>query len=168
MKKLKSIDYKLLFELMTNSKRSDRQLAKILGVSQPTVTRKRAVLEKEVIDGYTAIPKWEKLGYTIFAFTFVKTKSGIATKEKYENVRKTALEWLKNQPNIIMASSCRGMGVDAVMISIHKTYAEYDKFMLNHRLELGDLCDEIHSVIVNLAGNEILKPLHLKYLAGAE
>ena len=46
MKELKPIDYKLLFELMKNSHRSDRQLAKALGVSQPTVTRRRAMLEK--------------------------------------------------------------------------------------------------------------------------
>jgi len=37
---------KLLFELIKNSKRSDRDLAKILDISQPTVTRLRKVLEK--------------------------------------------------------------------------------------------------------------------------
>ena len=55
MKKLKLLDYRLLFELMKDAKRSDRQLANILGISQPTVSRKRAFLEKELIDGYTAI-----------------------------------------------------------------------------------------------------------------
>jgi len=44
---------KLLFELIKNSKRSDRDLAKILGISQPTVTRLRKVLEKEAITQYT-------------------------------------------------------------------------------------------------------------------
>ena len=60
MKELKQIDYKLLFELMKNSHRSDRQLAKALGVSQPTVTRRRAILEKDYIEGYTVIPKFGK------------------------------------------------------------------------------------------------------------
>jgi len=39
MKELKPIDYKLLFELMKDSHRSDRQIAKALGVSQPTDER---------------------------------------------------------------------------------------------------------------------------------
>ena len=57
MTKLKDIDFKILFELMKNSKTSDRKLAKKIGVSQPTVTRRRARLQKEVIEGYTTIPK---------------------------------------------------------------------------------------------------------------
>jgi DNA-binding Lrp family transcriptional regulator len=35
----------LLYELMKNSRKSDRDLAKILDVSQPTVTRMRRKLE---------------------------------------------------------------------------------------------------------------------------
>ena len=72
MDELKSIDYKLLGELLKNSRRSDRELAKALGPSQPTVTRRRANIEKNFIDGYTVIPKWEKIGFEIVAFTFVK------------------------------------------------------------------------------------------------
>lgn len=37
---------KLLLEMMKNSRRSSRDLAKVLGVSQPTVTRTRQRLEK--------------------------------------------------------------------------------------------------------------------------
>ena len=48
MKDLKPIDYKILFELMKDSHRSDRQLAKALGVSQPTVTRRRAMLRRKL------------------------------------------------------------------------------------------------------------------------
>lgn len=57
MKELKPIDYKLLFELMKDSHRSDRQLAKALGVSQPTVTRRRAMLEKNYIEGIHNYPQ---------------------------------------------------------------------------------------------------------------
>ena len=39
--------FQLLRELLKNSKRSDRDLAKSLGVSQPTLTRMRKRLEKE-------------------------------------------------------------------------------------------------------------------------
>ena len=74
MKDLKPIDYKLLFELMKDSHRSDRQLAKALGVSQPTVTRRRAMLEENFIEGYTVIPKFGQIGFEISAFTFIKSK----------------------------------------------------------------------------------------------
>ena len=165
MLKLKELDYKLLFELMKNSRRSDRELAKALGTSQPTVTRRRAFLEKELVDGYTAIPKWEKLGYEIFAITLIKIKSAIAIKEKYESTRKKGLKWLEETPNIIMAGACRGMGVDSFMISLHKTYADYDSFMHDYRLELGEYIDEAQAILVNLRGKELLKPLNFKYLA---
>jgi DNA-binding Lrp family transcriptional regulator len=165
MVNLKSIDYEILWELIRNSRRSDRELAKILGISQPTVSRRRTILEKELIDGYTAIPKWKNLGYEIFAMTFVKIKAVIASKDEYEITRKKGSKWLMAQPNIIMAGACRGFGVDSFMISLHKSYSDYDNFMRDYRLELGEFMDDVQSVLVNLAGKEILKPLNLKYLA---
>jgi DNA-binding Lrp family transcriptional regulator len=165
MENLKSIDYKILWELVKNSRRSDRELAKILGISQPTESRRRTILEKTLIDGYTAIPKWENLGYEILVMTFVKIKAEIASKEKYETTRKKGSQWLMNQPNIIMAGACRGIGVDSFMISLHKNYSDYDDFMRDYRLELGDFIDDVQSVLVNIAGKELLKPLNLKYLA---
>jgi len=165
MENLKSIDYKILWELVKNSRRSDRELAKILGISQPTVSRRRTVLEKTLIDGYTAILKWEKLGYEVLAMTFVKIKAEIASKEKYETTRKKGSQWLMDQPNIIMAGACRGIGVDSFMIALHKNYSDYDDFVRDYRLELGDFINDVQSVLVNLAGKEVLKPLSLKYLA---
>jgi len=168
MSKFKPLDYALLFELIKNARRSDRELAKALGTSQPTVTRKRNFLEKELIEGYTAIPKWEKLGYEIFAITFIKIKPSIASKEKYAPTRKKGLKWLMNSPSIIMAGGCRGIGVDSFMISLHRSYADYDEFMRNYRLELGDFIDDVQSVLVNLCGKEILRSLNFKYLAEAK
>jgi DNA-binding Lrp family transcriptional regulator len=165
---LKEVDYAILFELMKDARLSDRQLAKKVGVSQPTATRRRTLLERELVDGYTAIPKWAKLGYEILAFTFVKIKQDIAEKDKYSSTRKKGLEWLMSQPNIVMGGACRGIGLDSFMISIHKTYRDYDEFMSSYRLEMGTFIDDSQSVLVNLAGKEILKPFHLKYLAEAK
>ena len=165
MRKLRELDYKLLSELMKNAKRSDRQIAKVLKSSQPTITRTRAFLEKELIDGYTIIPKWEKLGYNILAITFVKTKQALGIKERYEAAHKKGTKWLMKQPNIIMSGGCRGMGMDGFLMSVHKSYSDFDEFMFNHKRELGELVDDIQTVIVNLGGSAILKPLHFKYLA---
>jgi len=165
MRELKFLDLRLLWELVKDSRRSDRQLAKILGTSQPTVTRRRGFLESELIDGYTAIPKWEKLGYEIFAMTFTKIKADIASKRRYDDVRKRGQEWLASQHRVVMAGGCRGFGVDSFMMSFHKSYSDYDEFMRNYKLELGDFIDDVQSVLVNLGGKELIKPLNLKYLA---
>ncbi len=111
---------------MKNAKRSDREIAKKLGVSQATVSRRRAKLERKLIEGYTVIPKWEELGYEIFAITLIKIKSVAASKERYATVRRRGLEWLMSQPNIIMAGACRGMGMDSFNLSVHKSYSDYD------------------------------------------
>jgi DNA-binding Lrp family transcriptional regulator len=167
LQKLKSIDYKILAGLMKNSKVSDRRLAKEIGVSQPTVTRRRAKLEQEALDGYTAIPKWAKMGYGILAFTFVKTKQDLWLKENYDVVRERGTKWLMNHPNIIMSGGCRGMKLNGFMISVHKSYSDFDEFMSEHNMELGDMFTEVENVIVNFEGADILKPFHMKYLAKA-
>jgi len=67
---MKDIELKLVAELMKNSRRSERLLAKALGVTQPTVGRMIRKLEKEgVIKEYTVIPDFSKLGFTIMGST---------------------------------------------------------------------------------------------------
>jgi DNA-binding Lrp family transcriptional regulator len=163
MKKLKDIDFKILFELMKNSKTSDRQLAKRIGVSQPTVTRRRARLEEEVIEGYTAIPKWNKIGYDMLAITLIKAV-GVFSSKEYSDIRKQGLEWLANQPNVIMGGACEGMGMNSFIISLHKNYSDHSEFMLKLRLEMGNFIDDVQTLLVDLKATERLKPFHLKYL----
>jgi DNA-binding Lrp family transcriptional regulator len=65
---LKDTELKVISELMKNSRRSDRELAKAIGASQPTVSRIIKKLEKEkIIEEYTMIPNFSKLGYKILA-----------------------------------------------------------------------------------------------------
>jgi DNA-binding Lrp family transcriptional regulator len=42
---MKDVELRLISELMKNSRRSDKELAKVIGVSQPTVTRIRLKLQ---------------------------------------------------------------------------------------------------------------------------
>lgn len=70
---MKDIENRLIVELMKNRRRrrrSDRELAKVLDVSQPTVSRTRMKLEKEGIFEYSLIPNFAKLRFEILAFTF--------------------------------------------------------------------------------------------------
>jgi DNA-binding Lrp family transcriptional regulator len=63
----------LLFEYLKDSNRSDRQIAKVLEVSQPTVSKmKNKLLEAGLVRNFSAIPDLAKMGYEIMAFSFVK------------------------------------------------------------------------------------------------
>ena len=93
---------RLLFALIKRSRRSDRELAKVLKVSQPTVTRKRAKLEKEgYIREYTVIPDFPKLGFQIMSVIFTKFKSSIPS-ETLEEIRKKVRDDEKKHPSSIL------------------------------------------------------------------
>ena len=165
MKQINEIDRKILAGLLRNSKESDRKLAKIIGVSQPTVTRRRARLEKEAISSYTLIPKWVKLGFKLLVIKFIKSSGARTSPEQLKETLEKSKKWMKQHPNVLLCAGCRGMNVDGFMISIHKDYSEFDKFMRDHNLALGRYLDDVQNVIVNLDGGQILKPFDLKYLA---
>ena len=164
MSELKSLDYRLLWELVKNCRRSDRTLSKVLEISQPTVTRRRAKLEKDYIDGYTAIPKFGKIGYEILAITLIKAL-GIFSAKEYPDINKQGLEWLAKQPNIVMGGACEGMGMNSFIVSLHKDYSDHTEFMLKLRLEMGNFIDDVQTILVDLRNTKRLKPFHLKYLA---
>ena len=165
MKELKPIDYKLLFELMKNSHRSDRQLAKSLGVSQPTVTRRRARLEENFIEGYTIIPKFGKMGFELAAFTFLKGKLKQKTGQERDEALKKLNEWYMNQPNVLLVLDGRGMGWDAVCVSLHKSFSDFAEFTRVQDSELSDWIIESQTFHADLNPGIMIKPFHLKYLA---
>ena len=75
--------------MIKNSRVSDRELARLLQVSQPTVTRMRGRLEKEgYIKTYTVIPDFTKMGYQILAFTFSKLRSYPTTEEAVDIIQR--------------------------------------------------------------------------------
>ncbi len=53
---MKDTELKVVVELIKNSRRSNRELARAIGMSQPTVTRTRTGLEKQgIIKEYTIV-----------------------------------------------------------------------------------------------------------------
>ena len=168
MKELKPIDYKILFELMKDSHRSDRQLAKALGVSQPTVTRRRAMLEENYIEGYTVIPKFGQIGFEIAAITFLKSKLKSAVGEQKTQALQKMKEWYSKQTNVIMVLDGRGMGWDAVGISLHENFESFAEFIRAQDSELSDWIIESQTFNADLKGGIVIKPFHLKYLASTK
>jgi len=148
---------KVLLEYLKDSKRSDREIAKIVGVSQPTITRMRQRLLREgAIKEFTVIPNFVKLGYEIMAIIFFKLEVTKASIEK-------AIEVTRARPNIIFSSEAEGMGKNGVIISLHKSYTDFSKFLSDLRSEGGDDLQDYDAVLVSLEGR-IVKPLSLTYL----
>ncbi len=165
MKELKPLDYQLLFELMKDSHRSDRQLAKALGISQPTVTRRRAMLEDNTIEGYTVVPKFGQIGFEIAAFTFMKTKLNHKKGAEKDEAFNKLKEWYLKQSNVIAVMDGQGMGWDAVCVSLHENYSNFAEFLRSQQSELSDIIDETQSFQADLKPGVLIKPFHLKYLA---
>ena len=143
----------LLQELVKNSKRSDRDLAKILGVSQPTLTRMRKRLERDsyILD-YTAIPNMTKLGFEITAFTFFDIdqydpKTGgldVALGER-------ANKWVGHNSKILFAAGGEGLhGKNCMMVSVHRDFTDYTDFVSDLRVQWAHKIREMESFLVSL------------------
>jgi len=126
---MKPVERRLFAELMMNSRRSDREIAKAIGVSQPTVSRTISKLEKAgVVREYTVIPDFKKLGYHICALTF----ANFETPNDLEAMRKLIAEYGRRLEEIPQAVAIeRGLGEDTngVVISFHENYSKYMEFV---------------------------------------
>jgi DNA-binding Lrp family transcriptional regulator len=115
---------------MKNSKQSDRELAKKLGVSQPTVTRTRTRLEKEgYIKEYTLIPDFGKLGFEIMALNLIKLRKEPSEEER-KKLAEFGAEYEKRNPfALVLAVSGIGAGYNRATISFHENYRSLMEFV---------------------------------------
>ena len=157
----KDLPQKLTLELLKNSKRSDRELAKVLKVSQPTITRIRHKLEKSgVIQEYTIIPDFRKLGFEIMALTFFKMSPEFFSPEFLEKARKGA----EKVPDAILISTGEGMRMTGVIISFHMNLSDYHRHLNMLRRDYKEVLEGVQSFIMPI-GEAQFKKLSLKYLA---
>jgi DNA-binding Lrp family transcriptional regulator len=149
----------ILCELIKNSNRSDHQIAKVIGISQPTVTRLRNQLEKEgYIQEYTIIPNLAKMGYAILAIFCIKYKA-----HKQNLVKEAGEEAAMKHSSTVFSSRAQGMGKNAISISLFKNYREYAEYINKLSSKWDELVEEWASMLVDLKG-PILKPFSLRYL----
>jgi len=160
MKKKERESQDLLFALIKGGRRSDRELGRALGVSQPTVTRKRTGLEKEgFVQGYTIIPDMAKMGYDFIALTFLSFSEG--TPELFARAR----EWTKKEPCVVFAANGEGLLKDSCMISAHKDYGSYSKLISRLKQDWQPNLKEVESFFISLGRPElIVKPFSFRYL----
>ena len=147
---------KLLYELIKNSRRSDRDLAKVLGFSQPTVTRTRRKLEDEnFVLQYTALPDFAKLGFELVAFTFTQW----LPEGKAEAM--SPYKWLEKDPRVIFVAEGNGFGKNSIIVTMHKNYTDYSDFITGLRQEAKPI-HTVNSFIATFTG--IKKHLNFTHL----
>jgi DNA-binding Lrp family transcriptional regulator len=156
---MKEIERKLISELLKNSRRSDRELAKAIGTSQPTTTRLRDKLEKEgYIREYTIIPNFSKIGYTIMALNFFKLDPKL-TENEIEGFRKVHPDTMGKEPQgIVLIHRGIGLGYDSVIVSFHQNYAAYDAFRKHVKHSMGANITEMNAFLINIEENNTLPP----------
>lgn len=153
--------FKLLFELIKNSKRSDRDLAKILGISQPSVTRLRKVLEKEAIRQYTIIPNISYLGFDLIALTLFRSK------ELVHPLFDEGQKWAEQQPNVLYAGTGQGIDSDGLIVSMHKNYADFVKYYQIFRRDWGKYLQDFKIFLISERGSIKMKNFSFNYLVDA-
>ena len=154
----KDINHEILSKLMKNARISDRQMAREIGVSQPTITRRRAKLEREGILNYRLIPNFKKLGIEIMAFILLVWKREAHDKLlKEEDYNSRIQGFFSKHPNIVFASSGQGLGMTRMAITVHKSYSDYVKFMSSIDEQWGKYLARCDSFIVSFTSDKILK-----------
>lgn len=166
---MRQVETRIIAELMKNCRRSDRELAKAVRVSQPTASRLIKKLEsKGLIREYAAIPDFPSVGFELMAVSFFRFSRQLS-KEKLEEARETAKEFqTATGPAVLMVMSGMGMGFDRVVITLHRNYSEYHEYMRESR-ELVRTAfsgmQSFDSFIVDLCDKTHFLPLTLKTLA---
>lgn len=137
-------------ELLKNPKKSDRDIAKKLNISQPTVTRIRKTLEKKVIKTYTAIPVFPEIGIELLSFNFGKCAS---PKKDAEVCLK---HMVKSNPKILFISSGEGIGKNCLIVAIHKDYRDYVDFITSIRSQCKGINDASESFLAPTTREHVL------------
>jgi DNA-binding Lrp family transcriptional regulator len=134
-------------ELLRNSKKSDRDIAKKLNISQPTVTRIRRKLESSgYISEYTIIPNFPKLGFEICAFIFFN-----ANKCGGKNVKSKAHNWIAKNPSVLFSAAGDGIrGKNCAILTLHKNFTDYTNFLNEFKLIMGKDIGNVETFLVSL------------------
>lgn len=163
---LKDVELKLFAELLKNSRRSDRELARAIGTSQPTVTRTLRRLEKEgYIREYTIVPNFEKLGFKIMAMTFIKRPKDVSA-EELEKLMKLGKEIAeKTGMKSVLALRGLGLGYDVVVVSIHEDYSSFLEMLEGIKQFPHADVSSLQSFLIDLTDEVQYRPFTFSYIS---
>jgi DNA-binding Lrp family transcriptional regulator len=163
---LKDVELRLISELMKNSRRSDRELAKIIGVSQPTVSRMvKRLVEQGYIREFTIVPDFKKIGFQMMTIVLTKMKKDIGPDNVEEARRKVREDEKRNPSPILLAKTGIGANSDRVMILLTEDYSTYHNYMnMLGQYPMIEV-EEINTFIIDLNDESIFMPLSFSNLA---
>jgi len=152
---LRDREKRLLHELMKDSRRSDRELAKLVGVSQPTISRMLRKMKQDLSMTFTASADLDKLGFEVIAVTFGKLQQRNVDTKKIQHL----LEDYRGSIIFASTGTSSGMDSDRMIISVHKSYSDYAKFRnyLNTQWEGTVLTG--NSFLMSARSEKVIKPL---------
>jgi DNA-binding Lrp family transcriptional regulator len=163
---VKNIELRLVSELMKNGRRSDRELAKAIGVSQPTVTRLRSNLEKiGIIKEYTIIPDFTKLGFEILAITLIRRPKDVSAAELDKLMAMGQEIAKKKGAKTILALRGIGLDYDVAVISVHENYASFLEVLEGIREFPSSDAQSIQSFVISLKDEVQYRALTFSHLA---
>jgi len=132
----------VLNNLLSNCKRSDREIAKLAKISQPTVTRVRQrLIDKGIIKRYIAIPDYAKLG---FKFGSITTCTG------------GDFDDICSKYSVILIAPTISTDSNLILTTLHKTMEDYESFLKEVKL----VAEAVKSNLFATQGLEI-KPVQL-------
>jgi len=147
----KETEFKIIRELVKGARRSDRELSKVVGVSQPTVSRIIKKLEEQgLIKEYTIIPELTKVGYELLVFTFLSFAED--RPELFEKAR----EWTKKHQAVIFASNGEGCGMNSIMVSIHEDYTSYTNLITQLKRDWQPNLTGEQSFVISLNRSDLM------------
>ena len=116
---LDEIDRRLLRELLIDSKRSYRELARSIGVSTATViNRVQRLVSSGVIKGYTVIIDHERLGFELTVVTEITVSKGRLIEVE---------EAVSKLPNVCAVYDVTGL-TDAMVVAKFRSRRDLSKF----------------------------------------
>lgn len=163
---MKDIELKIICELMKNSRRSDREMAKAVGVSQPTVSRTIKKLQREgYIKEYTIIPNFTKLGFRIMTIIFTKLRKQLSS-DALEELRKQVRDAeQKNPSSILMGLTGIGCDSDRVLVLLSEDYSSYSQYIGKIKQHPLISVEDVKSFVIDLTDENQFLPLTLLNLA---
>ena len=118
-------------------------------------------MKERMIREFTVVPDFAKMGYEIMAISCVRKKTPIT------ELTEKGMKWMKKYPNIIFAAETEGMGKNGVVISLHKNYADFSRFVSESLLYWKGEIQDFGTMLISLKGI-VARPLSLKHLAELE
>jgi hypothetical protein len=115
-----------------------------------------------VIKEYTVRPNLVELGFELLAVTFARLDY---QKQSDPKLLGKVKDYVKKRPNIIFASTGKGMHSDRMSISIHRNYSEYSQFIQELNREYGEFYKITESFTISLVNDKILRPMTLRSIA---